>query len=61
MNKCELFSLDKLKNIYFLFQVKIRRINAEIVDLENREEHQSVDIRTLVRIEYQIMSNKDTK
>lgn len=61
MDKCELFSFDKLKNIYFLFQVKIRRTNAEIADLENMEEHQSVDIRTLVRIEYQIMSNKDMK
>ncbi|NXX90800.1 SMC6 protein, partial [Centropus bengalensis] len=28
-------------------QIKIRRTNAEIVDLENIEEHQSVDIRTL--------------
>ncbi|XP_074847396.1 structural maintenance of chromosomes protein 6 isoform X2 [Carettochelys insculpta] len=29
------------------FQIKIRRINIEIADLENVEEHQSVDISTL--------------
>uniref|UniRef100_A0A663EX77 Structural maintenance of chromosomes protein 6 n=1 Tax=Aquila chrysaetos chrysaetos TaxID=223781 RepID=A0A663EX77_AQUCH len=28
-------------------QIKIRRTNAEIADIENMEEHQSVDIRTL--------------
>lgn len=33
----------------------------EIADLENMEEHKSVDIRTLVRIDYQIMYNKDMK
>ncbi|XP_065488237.1 structural maintenance of chromosomes protein 6 isoform X2 [Caloenas nicobarica] len=36
-------------------QVKIRRTNAEIADLENMEEHQSVDIRTL---EDEVQENK---
>uniref|UniRef100_A0A674IE74 Structural maintenance of chromosomes protein 6 n=1 Tax=Terrapene triunguis TaxID=2587831 RepID=A0A674IE74_9SAUR len=36
-----------LRKKCFLFQMKIRRINIEIADLENVEEHQSVDISTL--------------
>uniref|UniRef100_A0A6G1RB21 Structural maintenance of chromosomes protein 6 n=1 Tax=Hypotaenidia okinawae TaxID=2861861 RepID=A0A6G1RB21_9GRUI len=36
-------------------QIKIRTTNAEIVDLENTEEHQSVDIRTL---EEEVEENK---
>ncbi|NXD68852.1 SMC6 protein, partial [Eolophus roseicapillus] len=42
-------------------QIKVRTTNAEIADLENMEEHQAVDIRTLVRRDYHIMSNKDMK